>query len=278
MSYVPDEEIGGFDGAAKFFPSKDFDDLNVGFAMDEGQASTNDEFRVFYADRSPWHVTIRATGIPGHGARMYDNSAMENLMIGIEMMSQFREAQFDVVKRGLAANSEVISVNPVYLKAGIVTANGFAMNMQPSEAEAGFDVRMPPTADPELIRKRLAEEWAPASRNMTYQIVQKGPNRDYRGRPLMTSTDNTNPWWSVFKQAITAVGGELGKTEILASTTDARFIRQRGIPALGFSPMTNTPILLHEHNEHLQDTVYLRGIKVYESIISSLSSFEGGDS
>lgn len=248
----------------------------MGFAMDEGQASPSDEFRVFYADRSPWHVIIKATGVPGHGSRMYDNSAMENLMKSIEMMTQFREVQFDVVKRGWAANSEVISVNPVYLKAGIPSANGFAMNMQPSEAEAGFDIRLPPTVDPELVKKRIAEEWAPASRNMTYQIFE-GPNRDFRGRPLMTSTEDTSPWWPIFKQAITAAGGNLGKPEILASTTDARFIRQRGIPTLGFSPMTNTPILLHEHNEHLQDTIYLRGIKVYESVISSLSSYEGVD-
>lgn len=65
----------------------------------------------------------------------------------------------------------------------------------------------------------------------------------------MTRTDESNPWWSVFTQAIAAVGGKLGKPEILPSTTDSRFIRQLGIPALGFSPMTNTPILLHDHNE-----------------------------
>jgi len=123
VSYVPDEEIGGHDGAAKFFPSKEFEELNVGFAMDEGQASPSDEFRVFYADRSPWHVIIRAAGVPGHGSRMYDNSAMENLMKSIEMMTQFRGVQFDVVKRGWAANSQVISVNPVYLKAGIPSAD-----------------------------------------------------------------------------------------------------------------------------------------------------------
>ncbi|XP_062152709.1 uncharacterized protein LOC133861026 [Alnus glutinosa] len=98
--------------------------------------------------------------------------------------------------------------------------------------------------------------------------------RDYMGRPLMTTTNDSNPWWSVFKQAITAVGGKLAKPEILVSTTDARYIRQLGIPALGFSPMTNTPILLHDHNEFLKDTVYLKGVEVYESIISSLSSFE----
>lgn len=82
-----------------------------------------------------------------------------------------------------------------------------------------------------------------------WQIIQKGPIRDILGRPLMTSTNESNPWWSVFEQAITAVGGKLAKPEILASTTDARYIRELGIPALGFSPMTNTPILLHDHNE-----------------------------
>ncbi|MCI05869.1 aminoacylase-1-like, partial [Trifolium medium] len=104
-------------------------------------------------------------------------------------------------------------------------------------------------------------------------ITEKGPIRDYLGRPLMTATNDSNPWWLVFKQAITSTGEKLSRPEILASTTDARYIRQKGIPVLGFSPMKNTPILLHDHNEHLRDTVYLKGIHVYESLISSLSSF-----
>lgn len=44
------------------------------------------------------------------------------------------------------------------------------MNMQPSEAEAGFDVRLPTTVDPELFRKKIADEWAPLTRNMTYKV------------------------------------------------------------------------------------------------------------
>ncbi|WRX29813.1 Peptidase M20 - like 10 [Theobroma cacao] len=275
ISYVPDEEIGGFDGSAKFVTSREFEDLNVGFVLDEGQASTGDEFRVFYADRSPWGLKIKASGAPGHGSRMYDNGAMENLMKSVEVITKFRESQFDVIKAGEAMNSEVVSVNPVYLKAGIPSPSGFVMNVQPSEAEAGFDLRLPPTVDPDLIKRRIAEEWGPARRNMTYEIIEKGPIRDYMGRPLMTVTNNSNPWWPVFKQAIEAAGGKLSRPEILASTTDARFMRERGIPTLGFSPMTNTPILLHDHNEFLKDTVYLRGIEVYESIISSLSSFKG---
>ncbi|QCE00334.1 aminoacylase-1-like [Vigna unguiculata] len=273
ISLVPEEEIGGFDGAAKFVESDDFLRLNVGFALDEGQASPGDEFRVFYADRIPWNVKIRAKGAPGHGARMYDGSAMENLMESVEAVSRFRESQFNVVKAGKALNAEVVSVNPVYVKAGVTSDDGFAMNVQPSEAEAGFDLRLTPTTDPDEMRRRIAEEWAPAVRNMSYEIIEKGPIRDYMGRPLMTATNDSNPWWSVFKQAITSVGEKLSSPEIIASTTDARYLRQKGIPVLGFSPMKNTPILLHDHNEHLKDTVFMKGIQVYESLISSLSTF-----
>jgi amidohydrolase/aminoacylase len=79
--------------------------------------------------------------------------------------------------------------------------------------------------------------------------MMKGPVRDVSGRPLVTLTNESNPWWSVFEHAIISSGGKLAKPEILSSTTDARFVRQMGIPALGFSPMINTPILLHDHNE-----------------------------
>lgn len=40
---------------------------------------------------------------------------------------------------------------------------GFVMNLQPSEAEVGLD-------DPVSIVKRIAEEWAPTSRNMTFEV------------------------------------------------------------------------------------------------------------
>lgn len=102
-----------------FAESEEFAALNVGFALDEGQANPGDEFRVFYADRIPWEVKIKAKGRPGHGSKMYDDSAMENLMKTVEVVNRFRESQFDVVKAGLATNGEVVSVNPVYVKAGV---------------------------------------------------------------------------------------------------------------------------------------------------------------
>ncbi|KAL5546939.1 hypothetical protein UlMin_006626 [Ulmus minor] len=247
VSYVPEEEIGGAAEAALFTASNEFKNLNVG---------------VFHAKRVPWLLIIKAKGKPGHGSSLYDNSAMEII------------SQFDMVKASQVAFSQVISVNSVYLKSGIASPTGFMMNMQPSEAEAGFNVRLPPTADPDLVRRRIEEEWAPAARNMSFQMNQLGPIGDNYGRPLITVANDSNPWWSVFKEAVTIVGGTLNEQEILQSTTDARYVRRSGIPVLAFSPMANTPILLHVHNEFLKDTVYLKGIEVYESVIRSLSNFQ----
>ncbi|KAI3952687.1 hypothetical protein MKX01_013649 [Papaver californicum] len=44
ISYVPDEEIGGADGAAKFAGSEEFKGLNIGFMLDEGQLMRNSGF------------------------------------------------------------------------------------------------------------------------------------------------------------------------------------------------------------------------------------------
>ncbi|CAL5037435.1 unnamed protein product [Urochloa decumbens] len=275
ISLVPDEEIGGADGFAEFARSEEFRALNIGFMLDEGQASPTDVFRVFYADRLVWRLIVKAAGAPGHGSRMFDGAAVGNLMDCLETVAGFREAQFGKVKAGEKGPGEVVSANPVYMKAGMPSPTGFVMNMQPSEAEVGFDLRLPPTEDIEQIKRRVKEEWAPAHKNLTYELLQKGPVTDVAGRPIFTATNESNPWWSVFEQAITSAGGKLSKPEILSSTTDSRFVRQLGIPALGFSPMTNTPILLHDNNEFLEDKVFLRGIKVYEHVIRALSSFQG---
>ncbi|KAG6651479.1 aminoacylase-1-like isoform X1 [Carya illinoinensis] len=276
LSFVPDEEIGGRDGAEKFAASDAFKNLNVGIVLDEGLASPNENYRMFYAERRAWPLVIRATGQPGHGAKLYDNTAMENLLRSIESVRRFRASQFDLVKAGLKAEGEVISVNMVFLKAGTPSPTGFVMNLQPSEAEAGFDIRVPPTADPEPLERRIAEEWAPASRNMTFELrrfKQKVSLHAKFGKPVLNVTDISNPWWTLLEEAVRKANGKLGQPEIFPASTDARQFRQQGLPAIGFSPMANTPILLHDHDEFLNQDEYLKGIDVYGSIIKAYASY-----
>ncbi|KAK4423995.1 Aminoacylase-1 [Sesamum alatum] len=185
LSFVPDEEIGGNDGAGKFANSEIFKNMNVAIMLDEGLASPTENYRVFYGERCPWWMVIKATGAPGHGAKLYDNTAMENLLKSIESVRRFRAAQFDMVKAGLKAEGEVISVNMVFLKAGTPSPTGFVMNLQPSEAQAGFDIRVPPTVDVASLERRIAEEWAPPTRNMTFEFLNK--NEYLRGIDIYES-------------------------------------------------------------------------------------------
>ena len=60
--------------------------------------------------------------------------------------------------------------------------------------------------------------------------------------------------------------------QIFTGGTDSRYIRQVGIPALGFSPMNNTPVLLHDHDEFIKADTYLQGIEIYKKIIENLAN------
>uniref|UniRef100_A0A8C2L6I4 N-acyl-aliphatic-L-amino acid amidohydrolase n=1 Tax=Cyprinus carpio TaxID=7962 RepID=A0A8C2L6I4_CYPCA len=64
-----------------------------------------------------------------------------------------------------------------------------------------------------------------------------------------TCTEESDPWWHAFSSTC-----------------------KEGLPAIGFSPMNLTPILLHDHNEYLNEQVFLRGIQVYERLLPALAS------
>jgi aminoacylase len=60
--------------------------------------------------------------------------------------------------------------------------------------------------------------------------------------------------------------------QIFPAATDSRFIRNKNIPAFGFSPMVFTPTLLHDHNEFLNEQVFLKGIEIFVSMITDLAT------
>lgn len=60
--------------------------------------------------------------------------------------------------------------------------------------------------------------------------------------------------------------------QVFPGGTDSRYVRGVGKPALGFSPMNFTPVLLHDHNEFLKADTYLRGLEIYKTIIPKLAN------
>ncbi|KAF8045722.1 hypothetical protein N665_4503s0001 [Sinapis alba] len=271
VSFVPDEELGGADGVGRFVESEIFKSLSIAVVLDQGLPSPRESYRVFNGERIPWSLRIKAVGQPGNGSKLYDNSASENLTKSIESMMRFRASQFDLLKAGLKPDGGVISVNMVFLKAGTPSPNGFVMNLQPSEAEAGFDIRIPPTADLVALEKRLVEEWAPVARNMSYKLWRFDQNLS--GKQLLTAKDDSNPWWGLLQNAVNEAGGNTSEPEIFLASTDSRYFRKAGLPVFGFSPISNTPSLLHDHNEYLSQSEYLKGIDMYVSIIKAYTSY-----
>ncbi|KAJ4907054.1 Peptidase M20/M25/M40 family protein [Raphanus sativus] len=252
VSFVPDEEIGGADGVGRL-------------------AISNGELQGVQWREDSMVASDQAVGQPGHGSKLYDDSASENLTKSIESMMRFRASQFDMLKAGLKPDGGVVSVNMVFLKAGTPSPDGFVMNLQPSEAEAGFDIRIPPTADLVALEKRLVEEWAPVARNMSYKLWRFDQNLS--GKQLLTANDDSNPWWGLLQNAVNEAGGKTSEPEIFPASTDSRYFRKAGLPAFGFSPISNTPSLLHDHNEYLSRSEYLKGIDMYVSIIKAYTTY-----
>uniref|UniRef100_A0A7N9AYI1 N-acyl-aliphatic-L-amino acid amidohydrolase n=1 Tax=Mastacembelus armatus TaxID=205130 RepID=A0A7N9AYI1_9TELE len=236
LMFVPDEEVGGHKGMETFVKHPEFQKLNIGFALDEGLANPGEAFTVFYGERNPW-CEFHCPGSPGHGSRFVENTAAEKLRHVINSFLDFREKEKHRLNTSECFTlGDVTTVNMTMVKGGV------AYNVIPAEMDVSFDLRIPPTVN-----------------------LQKHMNQS------VTSIDENDPWWKAFSAACRAMNITLEK-EIFPAATDSRFIRAIGVPAIGFSPMNRTPILLHDHNEYLNEQVFLKGISMYERLIPALAS------
>ncbi|CAF1040633.1 unnamed protein product, partial [Adineta steineri] len=93
----------------------------------------------------------------------------------------------------------------------------------------------------------------------------------------LTDIEKSSWWLKSFQQTFKEMNCKTNWT-IFPAATDSRFLRSMGYPAIGFSPIINTPILLHDHNEYLSIEVFLYGIDIYVKLIQHLASEETIDS
>uniref|UniRef100_A0A5F8H2R5 N-acyl-aliphatic-L-amino acid amidohydrolase n=1 Tax=Monodelphis domestica TaxID=13616 RepID=A0A5F8H2R5_MONDO len=122
------------------------------------------------------------------------------------------------------------------------------------------------TAAEKLAFEKRIQGWCQdAGEGVTYQFQQKWTE------PRITATDDSNPWWAEFSRVCREMSLAV-KPEIFPAATDSRYLRAAGVPALGFSPMNLTPVLLHDHNEFLNEAVFLRGIDIYVRLLPALAS------
>ncbi|CAM6099551.1 unnamed protein product [Calypogeia fissa] len=64
---------------------------------------------------------------------------------------------------------------------------------------------------------------------------------------------------------------------VVTASSDSRFLRMKGIPAFGFTPVQNVPVLMHAHNEFMNAWEFLKGITVFEQVIQFCETYTGDD-
>ncbi|KAG5683325.1 hypothetical protein PVAND_012611 [Polypedilum vanderplanki] len=261
VTFVPDEEIFGPDGMKAFVNHNDFRQLNVGFLLDEGIASPTNVFSVFYGERTCWQILFRIHGQPGHGSLLLEDTAAESMHFLLNKIYDFRRSQ-----------EKMLEDNPILELGDVTTINvtringGKQRNVLPAFIELTVDIRMALTVnldDFEAMINRWAKE---CGKKIEIEFVTKEPFCP------PTKIDDSNAYWTAFKSAVDELNLEI-KPLVFPAGTDAAYVRAVGIPAIGFSPMNNTPVLLHDHDEFLHADVYLKGIEIYEKILEKVCNF-----
>lgn len=112
------------------------------------------------------------------------------------------------------------------------------------------------------------QEWATQD-GVFLELIEGGDENRYRN-PVSPTTDECI-WWSTLVETLKVRGKEV-EPEVFPAATDSRYIRLSGLLAYGFSPMSNTPILLHDHNEWIGVSEFCDGIDAFVDIITALAN------
>lgn len=73
--------------------------LSIYYKLDFlGIASPTNNFNIFFAERSIWHVEFKVPGNPGHGSLLLKNTAGEKLQKLLNRFYEYRDTQVQKLK------------------------------------------------------------------------------------------------------------------------------------------------------------------------------------
>jgi aminoacylase len=270
--FVPDEEIGGARGMKKLITLDEFKALNVGFVLDEGLASETDVFQVYYGDRACIWLQFIVKGNTGHGSRLIENTAAEKAQFILNEMLQYRAKEKERLEQSQTTDKllqlgNITTINLTKMSGGV------QLNVVPDQYTLAFDCRIKPGGY-ESFKQFLND------------VIQRTPKQNddeiildlIQDSGPLSLTDIEKPsWWlESFKKTCEQMKCKLNWT-VFPAGTDSRYLRNNGYSALGFSPIINTPILLHDHNEYLPQDIFLHGIDIYVKLIENLTNGSTGN-
>ncbi|XP_035704618.1 aminoacylase-1A isoform X2 [Folsomia candida] len=260
VTFVPDEEVGGDRGMATFLKASEFMDMNVSLALDEGAATMDDVYPIFYGERSVFRVRITATGRSSHTAMMLKDNAATKLNKALGLLFVFRDEQINASNPdGNIENVTSINLSQI--------GGGTSPNAVPSEIWAIVDMRLRlrPTWTFSNLTNLLDSICNQSGNGVSYKVLL---NLEIKEESSLSESDF---WWRTIRKSFDEMGWKM-KPQIFAGASDARHLRKAGIQAYGFSPLLFTEQLGHQDNEFLNENTFLNGITVYEKLIPKLAN------
>ncbi|BES98985.1 N-acyl-aliphatic-L-amino acid amidohydrolase [Nesidiocoris tenuis] len=264
LSFVPEEEVGGVQGMMDFAETEEFRKLNIGFSLDEGIPSNSDHFIIYNNERAKWGLRIHCRGPAGHGSILHQNTAAEKMSVVLKEIYARRAKESQKIEghpEPMAVMGDVTTFNLTLAKGGVQN------NVVPDHLIMEFDIRLAVTEDPNELLLWLQNVCKSAGEGTTLEFMRKSPQIP------PTPVDERNPFWEPYSRTLKKLGHEY-VIGTFSGGTDSRFLRRHGIPAYGLTPLKNTPVLLHDHDEYIPEDQFLEGIDLYVELIKALTEVE----
>jgi len=294
---VPDEELGGLQGAKKLLENHPELFTNVGFVLNEGGSNETALDRVLFwgievDQKVPLWLRLTSEASGGHGAspvsggsatakliralgavdaletpyRLTDSVA-RTAAIAARERKDARGQRMRLLREPLDVPAIERELPPGYrslLKDTIVIthlAAGSAVNVIPSRAIADIDIRLLPGSTPDAMLARVKEA---AGKNATVEVL-------LAGAPVPESPANTELFDTLARAMRKASPGSAVAPMVGAGTTDSRFFRARGVVAYGISPFKVNYYdadTVHAVDERIRAGFFAEGVRLMRGIVA----------
>lgn len=292
---VPDEELGGLKGAKALLETRPELFANVGYVLNEGGANETAVDRVIFwgievQQKLPLWLRVTCEGEGGHGSAPPDDGGATQKLVRALSAVQDIETPYRLDPSIARVTAMAAAVRrdgrgaklgelrePVDEKAVAELPRGYrallqdtiavtqisagsSLNVIPTRAEAGIDIRLLPSTPPAPMLARVREA---VGSNGTVDVV-------LQSQPLPESPASGPLWDTVARAMRAAAPGSTVGPMATAGTTDSRFFRARGIPAYGVMPFKVNYYDaegVHGNDERIRARFFAEGVRLMRTIV-----------
>lgn len=293
---APDEELGGMKGTKQLLDTHPELFEGVGYAMNEGGANETAVDRVIYwgieiQQKVPLWLRVTSEGGGGHGALppedggapaklvralaaigaletpyRLDPSIARAIAAAAAARTDPRAAKLRLIREPLDVAWVQRELPPGYralLRDSIAVTHidaGSSVNVMPTRAVAGVDIRLLPSSSPEEM---LARVRAAVGANGRVDVL-------LTSSPTAESPASGDLYDTIARAMRAASPGSTVGPIVTSGTTDSRFLRARGITAYGMMPFKVNYYDaegVHGNDERIRARFFAEGVRLTREIV-----------